>query len=108
MQRWVTIFARSKTPERWPRIVELAARYGEKLPTDPDSAALNAFLMKMRENDAVHYADVSLAVIKLMGPEQLGRLVDDLLSLARLEGGDHLPDETVDIAEAMPVGRNFR
>src|SRR6185436_12522889 len=32
-----------KTPERWPRIVELAARYGETLPADPDSGALNTF-----------------------------------------------------------------
>ncbi|HEV2201827.1 MAG TPA: RNB domain-containing ribonuclease [Bryobacteraceae bacterium] len=57
-----------KTPERWQRIVELAARYGEKLPTEPDSGALNLFLQKRKSADAVHYADVSLAVIKLMGP----------------------------------------
>jgi VacB/RNase II family 3'-5' exoribonuclease len=57
-----------KTPERWPRIVELAARYGDKLPTEPDSGALNVFLQKRKTADAVHYADVSLAVIKLMGP----------------------------------------
>ncbi|HYM11837.1 MAG TPA: RNB domain-containing ribonuclease [Bryobacterales bacterium] len=57
-----------KTPERWPRIVDLAAGYGDKLPAEPDSAALNAFLQKRRAADPVHYADVSLAVIKLMGP----------------------------------------
>jgi VacB/RNase II family 3'-5' exoribonuclease len=57
-----------KSPERWPRIVELAARHGEKLPPKPDSAALNAFLSKMRKTDEVHYADLSLAVVKLMGP----------------------------------------
>jgi exoribonuclease-2 len=57
-----------KSPERWPRIVELAARYGEKLPPQPDSAALNAFLEKRRIADAVHYPDLSLAVVKLMGP----------------------------------------
>ena len=57
-----------KTPERWPRIVELAARYGEKLPTEPDSGALNAFLQKRKTADAVHYADLSLAIVKLMGP----------------------------------------
>ncbi|MGD1098364.1 MAG: RNB domain-containing ribonuclease, partial [Bryobacteraceae bacterium] len=56
-----------KTPERWPRIISLAARYGGKLPPDPDSGALNEFLMQMRKSDEVHYADVSLAVIKLMG-----------------------------------------
>jgi VacB/RNase II family 3'-5' exoribonuclease len=57
-----------KAPERWQRIVELAARYGEKLPAEPDSAALNVFLQKRKQDDAVHYADLSLAVIKLMGP----------------------------------------
>ena len=57
-----------KTPERWPRIVELAARYGETLPVEADSAALNAFLRKRKAVDAAHYEDVSLAVIKLMGP----------------------------------------
>jgi exoribonuclease-2 len=57
-----------KTPERWQRIVELAARYGDKLPPEPDSGALNRFLEKRKAADAVHYADVSLAVIKLMGP----------------------------------------
>jgi len=57
-----------KTPERWPRIVELAARYGEKLPADPDAGALSAFLQKRKAADEVHYPDLSLAVIKLMGP----------------------------------------
>jgi VacB/RNase II family 3'-5' exoribonuclease len=57
-----------RTPERWPRIVELAARYGDTLPGTPDSGALNRFLQKRKAEDAVHYADVSLAVVKLMGP----------------------------------------
>jgi exoribonuclease-2 len=57
-----------KTPERWPRIVELAGQHGEHLPADPDSAALNAFLRKRREADPDHYEDISLAVLKLMGP----------------------------------------
>jgi exoribonuclease-2 len=57
-----------RTPERWPRIVELAARYGETLPREADSGALNAFLQKRKADDETHYADLSLAVIKLMGP----------------------------------------
>jgi len=57
-----------KSPERWPRIVQLAAQYGESLPAEPDSGALNAFLNKRREADELHYADLSLAVVKLMGP----------------------------------------
>ena len=56
-----------KDPERWPRIVELAQRYGERLPASPDPAALNAFLVRRREADPLHYADISLAVLKLMG-----------------------------------------
>jgi VacB/RNase II family 3'-5' exoribonuclease len=57
-----------RTPERWQRIVEVAARYGDKLPPEPDSGALNLFLQKRKTADPVHYADVSLSVIKLMGP----------------------------------------
>lgn len=57
-----------KDPERWPRIVELARNYGESLPPAPDAAALNAFLLRRRDADPVHYADVSLSVLKLMGP----------------------------------------
>ncbi|HLY20379.1 MAG TPA: RNB domain-containing ribonuclease [Bryobacteraceae bacterium] len=57
-----------KVPERWDRIVELAAQAGERLPADPDSGALNQFLMKRRTEDPLHYADLSLAVVKLMGP----------------------------------------
>jgi exoribonuclease R len=57
-----------KSPERWPRIVELAATYGEKLPGTPDSSALNNFLMKRKAVDPVHAPDLSLAIVKLMGP----------------------------------------
>lgn len=57
-----------ETPKRWDRIVTLAAQRGTKLPADPDSKALGAFLTKMRKDDAVHYSDLSLAIIKLMGP----------------------------------------
>jgi exoribonuclease-2 len=57
-----------KTPERWDRIVELASRTGDTLPGDPDSGALNQYLMKRRAEDPAHYADLSLAVVKLMGP----------------------------------------
>lgn len=57
-----------RKPERWPRIVEFAARFGDKLPSEADSGALNRFLEKRKASDPVHYADVSLAVIKLMGP----------------------------------------
>ena len=57
-----------RSPERWPRIVELAAQHGENLPAEPDSKALDAFLQKRRLADEVHFPDLSLAIIKLMGP----------------------------------------
>jgi exoribonuclease-2 len=57
-----------KQPERWDRIVQLAATYNEKLPANPDSKALNDFLLKRKASDPDHFADLSLAVIKLIGP----------------------------------------
>jgi exoribonuclease-2 len=57
-----------RTPKRWDRIVALAAEHGTQLPTEPDSGALNTFLLKQKEADPVHYPDISLSVIKLMGP----------------------------------------
>jgi VacB/RNase II family 3'-5' exoribonuclease len=57
-----------KTPERWDRIVQLANAHGGKLPPDPDSKALNDFLVMRKAADPDHFADVSLAVIKLIGP----------------------------------------
>ena len=57
-----------RTPERWDRIVQLAATKGEKLPAQPDSKALNDFLLRRKAADPDHFADVSLIVIKLIGP----------------------------------------
>jgi exoribonuclease-2 len=57
-----------KEPERWPRMVELALQLGEALPPEPDSGALNAFLMRRKQADPVHYPDLSLSILKLMGP----------------------------------------
>ena len=57
-----------KAPERWNRMADLAHQHGETLPPEPDSGALNAFLMRRKQADPDHYADVSLTVLKLMGP----------------------------------------
>ncbi len=56
-----------KKPERWDRIVQLAAEHGEKLPPDPDSKALNDFLLKRKAAAPDRFADLSLAVVKLVG-----------------------------------------
>jgi exoribonuclease-2 len=57
-----------KTPAHWDGIVRLAAAQGEKLPATADSKALNDFLVKRKAADPDHFADLSLAVIKLIGP----------------------------------------
>lgn len=57
-----------RTPKRWNRIVELAAGLGTNLPADPDSKALNDFLLQQKRKDPDHFPDLSLAVVKLMGP----------------------------------------
>jgi exoribonuclease-2 len=57
-----------RIPKRWDRIVALAAEQGGHLPSVPDSKALNDFLSARRAADPDHFADLSLAVIKLMGP----------------------------------------
>jgi exoribonuclease-2 len=55
-------------PVRWDRIVELGRRAGSPLPPEPDVKALNEFLLKRKQADPEHYADLSLSVIKLLGP----------------------------------------
>jgi VacB/RNase II family 3'-5' exoribonuclease len=57
-----------RTPKRWDRIVQLAATWKEKLPAQPDSKALNDFLIRRKAADPDHFADLSLSVIKLIGP----------------------------------------
>jgi exoribonuclease-2 len=57
-----------RTPKRWDRIVELAEGMGTTLPAEPDSKALNDFLLDQKRKDPDHFPDLSLAVVKLMGP----------------------------------------
>jgi VacB/RNase II family 3'-5' exoribonuclease len=56
-----------RSPERWQRIVELAAGFGEQLPGEPSAPALNAFLLERRAADPVRFPDLSLTIIKLLG-----------------------------------------
>ena len=56
-----------RAPKRWPRLVELAKRYGETLPDTPSSIALSGFLRRRRAADPDTFADLSLSVVKLLG-----------------------------------------
>jgi VacB/RNase II family 3'-5' exoribonuclease len=56
-----------KTPERWPRIVEIAEQLGDALPAEPDARALADFLARQKAADAAHFPDLSLSIVKLLG-----------------------------------------
>jgi VacB/RNase II family 3'-5' exoribonuclease len=56
-----------RSPERWARIVDLAAQHGVALPEAPDARALEAFLSAQRASRRDEFADLSLSVIKLLG-----------------------------------------
>jgi exoribonuclease-2 len=57
-----------RTPKRWERIVEIARQRGFQLPADPDPKPLEAFLVKEKAADPLRFPDLSLSIIKLMGP----------------------------------------
>jgi VacB/RNase II family 3'-5' exoribonuclease len=57
-----------RKPKRWDRMVEVAQRLGTTLPAEPDSRALNDFLLAQKQKDPDHFPDLSLTMIKLMGP----------------------------------------
>ena len=57
-----------RTPRRWDRIQEIAAQFGVRLPSMPDSQALSEFLDQRKAADPDHFPDLSLSIIKLLGP----------------------------------------
>ncbi len=66
-----------RTPKRWERIVEIAREYRYELPADPDSKALEEFLLQAKAADPMRFPDLSLAVIKLLGSgEYIAELPD--------------------------------
>jgi VacB/RNase II family 3'-5' exoribonuclease len=56
-----------RVPERWGRIVALAATVGGTLPAAPDARALSAFLVSCQQKAPERFPDLSLAVVKLLG-----------------------------------------
>jgi len=57
-----------RTPKRWERIVELAGSFEVSLPAVPDSKALEGFLSTRKTADPERFADLSLSIVKLLGP----------------------------------------
>ena len=57
-----------RIPKNWDGIVQVAALYHDSLPAIPDSKALSLFLDRRKAADPERFLDLSLAVIKLLGP----------------------------------------
>ena len=66
-----------REPKRWDRIVEIAANYGTVLPAQPDSKALEDFLIQQQVQDPLRFPDLSLTIIKLLGPGEYVAEVPD-------------------------------
>jgi exoribonuclease-2 len=57
-----------RIPKRWDRIQAIASQFGVKLPATPDPRALSGFLDQRKVADPAHFPDLSLSVVKLLGP----------------------------------------
>ena len=57
-----------QAPERWDRICQVAAGYGFKLPETPEPKPLSDFLAAQRLNNPAAFQDLSLTIVKLLGP----------------------------------------
>ena len=57
-----------RVPKYWEEIVMVAATYHERLPAEPDAKALAKFLIRQKAADPERFPDLSLTVIKLLGP----------------------------------------
>jgi exoribonuclease-2 len=79
-----------RMPDRWPRIMKLAADTGVALPPEPDARALEHWLLEQQSRDTQRFVDLSLSVVKLLGrgeyvvekpneptPDHFGLAVDD-------------------------------
>ena len=90
-----------REPERWSRIVELAKQYGTTLPNDPDSLALAKFLADRQKADPERFPDLSLSIVKLMGPGIYA------LDLPGKDPGGHFGLATHDYTHATAPNRRY-
>lgn len=90
-----------RTPERWSRIVALAASLGQSLPQAADAVALDSFLRGRRAADPARFADLSLAVVKLLGRGEY------VAAPPRERGPGHFALAVLDYAHSTAPNRRF-
>lgn len=90
-----------KTPERWEGIRKLAAERGESLPEQPDALALSGFLDRQRERDPIHFPDLSLSIVKLIGSG------DYVVKVPGVDSDGHFGLAVRDYAHSTAPNRRF-
>ena len=94
-----------QSPQRWDRIVALAAAHGGALPAAPDAPALERFLAARRAADPARYAELSLAVVKLLGSGDY--VAEPPEAQADPAAGGHFGLAVADYAHSTAPNRRF-
>ena len=90
-----------QAPRRWDRIVAVAAGHGTQLPALPDALALDRFLSARRLADPDGFADLSLAVVKMLGSGEYAAAPPGAAGLA------HFGLAVIDYAHSTAPNRRF-
>ena len=90
-----------QSPRRWDRIEALAAEYGTTLPSEPDPVALDRFLSGRRQSDPKGFADLSLRIVKMLGPGAYAAAAPDATNIG------HFGLAVSDYAHSTAPNRRF-
>jgi exoribonuclease-2 len=90
-----------KEPRNWEGIVRIAAEHGTHLPPTPDQPKLAAFLDEQRAADPLHFPDLSLSLVKLIGGGEY--VVEELGE----DAGGHFGLAVRDYAHSTAPNRRF-
>jgi len=90
-----------RTPKYWPRIVEIAHGFEEELPAEPNSRALADFMARRKTADPLHFPDLSLSIVKLLGPGEY------TVQTARAESEGHFGLAVQDYTHSTAPNRRF-
>ena len=96
-----------QAPRRWDRIVLLAASHDVQLPALPDALALDHFLNARRLADPAGFADLSLAVVKLLGSGEYAAAPAAAAGAAAVTGMGHFGLAVNDYAHSTAPNRRF-